>query len=142
MTPSTVIFDALNPATAQNISNYSLINTSENDEDESQYIATATFVATSPTLNAGTNNYVLDYNGYINLTFLPGLPAGVYTFVAHTTELQYPGLTDAAGNPLDDTARAGRGNQRLHHQFRHPARSPSTSRAWRSKARTTATARP
>ena len=24
-------------------------------------------------------------------------------FVAHTTELQYPGLTDAAGNPLDDT---------------------------------------
>ena len=23
--------------------------------------------------------------------------------MAHTTELQYPGLTDAAGNPLDDT---------------------------------------
>ena len=39
----------------------------------------------------------------MNLTFLPGLPAGQYKFVAHTTELQYPGLTDAAGNPLDDT---------------------------------------
>ena len=35
VTPSTVVFDALNPATAENISNYSLINTSENDEDES-----------------------------------------------------------------------------------------------------------
>ena len=31
------------------------------------------------------------------------MPAGVYTLVAHTTELQYPGITDAAGNPLDDT---------------------------------------
>ena len=101
----------MNPATAQNISNYSLINTSQNDEDESQYIATATFVATSPTVNAGTNNYILDYNGVINLTFLPGLPAGVYTFVAHTTELQYPGLTDAAGNPLDDTHVPGEGTK-------------------------------
>jgi hypothetical protein len=111
VTPSTVIFDALNPATAQNISNYSLINTSENDEDESQFIATATFVATSPTLNAGANNYVLDYNGFVNLTFLPGLPAGIYTFVAHTTELQYPGLTDAADNPLDDTHVPGEGTK-------------------------------
>ncbi len=46
---------------------------------------------------------ILEYNGEINLTFLPGLPAGQYVFVAHTTELQYPGLTDSAGNPLDDT---------------------------------------
>ncbi len=111
VTPSTVIFDALNPTTAQNISNYSLINTSNNDQDESKYIATATFVATSPTLNTGSNNYVVAYNGYINLTFLPGLPAGVYTFVAHTTELQYPGLTDAAGNPLDDTSVSGVGTK-------------------------------
>ena len=48
---------------------------------------------------------------YINLTFLPGLPAGVYTFVAHTTELQYPGITDAAGNPLDDTDVPGEGTK-------------------------------
>ncbi len=39
----------------------------------------------------------------MSLTFAPGLPAGQYVFVAHTTELQYPGLTDSAGNPLDDT---------------------------------------
>ncbi len=94
VTPSTVIFDALNPTTAQNISNYSLINTSENDEDESSYILTATYVTTAPTLNA-TGTYVVAYNGYINLTFAPGLPAGNYTLVAHTTELQYPGITDA-----------------------------------------------
>ena len=52
-----------------------------------------------------TGTYIVDYNGQINLTFTPGLPAGQYEFVAHTTELQYPGLTDAAGNPLDDTER-------------------------------------
>ena len=110
MTPGSVIFQALNPTTAQNISNYSLINTSQNDEDESKYVATANFVAAAPTLDS-TNTYVLAYNGQINLTFLPGLPAGIYTFVAHTTELQYPGLTDAAGNPLDDTNVPGEGTK-------------------------------
>ena len=39
------------------------------------------------------------------MTFAPGLPAGQYEFVARTTELQYPGITDAAGNPLDDTVK-------------------------------------
>ena len=104
VTPATVIFDALNPSTSENISNYSLINTSENDEDESAYILTAVYVADAPTFNSATDpTYILAYNGHINLTFAPGLPAGQYTFIAHTTELQYPGITDAAGNPLDDT---------------------------------------
>ncbi|MFI5457180.1 MAG: Ig-like domain-containing protein [Isosphaerales bacterium] len=113
-TPASVLFPALNPATAANISNYSLVNTSNNFEDESQYIATATFVANSPPANPvldSTGTYVLEYTGHIDLTFLPGLPAGVYTFVAHTTELQYPGLTDAAANPLDDTNVPGEGNK-------------------------------
>jgi large repetitive protein len=104
VTPSTVIFDALNPITADNISNYSLINTSENDEDESAFILTAVYVDDAPTFNSATNpTFILAYNGHINLTFAPGLPAGQYTFVAHTTELQYPGITDAAGNPINDT---------------------------------------
>ena len=98
-TPSLVVFQALNPATVDNISNYSLINTSDNNANESSFISTATFTATAPTLD-GTGNYILDYNGVINLTFLSGLPAGNYQFVVHTTENQYPGLTDAAGNPL------------------------------------------
>ena len=51
-----------------------------------------------------TGTFILEYTGVVNLTFLPGLPAGVYEFVAHTTELQFPGLTDSAGNPLDDTS--------------------------------------
>jgi hypothetical protein len=111
-TPASVVFDALNPATAQNISNYQLINTSNNNADESQFIATATFAADGTTYDDPTNpHYVVAYNGHINLTFLAGLPAGNYTFVAHTTEMQYPGLTDAAGNPLDDTHVPGEGTK-------------------------------
>ncbi len=107
-TPRTVVFDALNPATAQNISNYSLINNQPSTTiDESQFILTATFVADPATLDP-TNTFVVQYNGHINLTFAPGLPAGNYEFVAHTTELQYPGITDAAGNPLDDTQMSAR----------------------------------
>ncbi len=101
-TPAQVLFAALNPVTAANISNYSLINTSNHNANESQFISTATFVAMNPLLDP-TNTFVVDYKGEINLTFLPGLPAGIYEFVAHTTELQFPGITDSAGNPLDDT---------------------------------------
>ena len=36
----------------------------------------------------------------INLTFSTGIPAGNYELIAHTKEQKYPGLTDAAGNPL------------------------------------------
>ena len=101
-TPSSVLFSAFNPLTAANISNYSLVDVSNNNANESQFIATATFVPLNPVLDP-TGTFILDYEGEVDLTFLPGLPAGQYVFVAHTTELQYPGLTDAAGNPLDDT---------------------------------------
>ncbi len=101
-TPSSVLFSALNPATADNISNYSLVDVTNNNANESQFIATATFSALNPVLDP-TGTFILEYTGYVNLTFTPGLPAGQYVFVAHTTELQYPGLTDSAGNPLNDT---------------------------------------
>ncbi len=101
-TPASILFSALNPATAANISNYSLVDVSQNNANESQFIATASFSALNPVLDP-TGTFILEYLGEVNLTFLPGLPAGQYEFVAHTTELQYPGLTDAAGNPLDDT---------------------------------------
>jgi len=109
-TPAQVVFDALNPATAANISNYSLVNLSQNDQDESQYIATATFVPTNTVLDA-TGTYVVEYTGRIDVTFAAGLPAGVYEFIAHTTELQYPGITDAAGNPLNDITVPGEGTK-------------------------------
>jgi hypothetical protein len=102
-TPSEIIFSALNPATAINISNYSLINTTTG-ADESQFIAQAIY---NPPLPAPQNSapgvsggFITNYNGLIQLNFAPGLPAGIYQLVAHTTEAQYPGLTDAAGNPL------------------------------------------
>ncbi len=101
-TPASILFSALNPATADNISNYSLVNVTLNDANESQFIATATFSALNPVLDP-TNTFILEYTAQVNLTFTSGLPAGQYVFVAHTTELQYPGLTDSAGNPLDDT---------------------------------------
>ncbi|HKM54135.1 MAG TPA: hypothetical protein VJY33_12060, partial [Isosphaeraceae bacterium] len=86
-------------STAANISNYSLIllNANGTQTDESQYITTATFTATAPTL-AGQD--VADYNGVINLTFSTGIPAGNYELIARTKEQTYPGLLDAAGNPL------------------------------------------
>ncbi len=101
-TPASVLFAALNPTTADNISNYSLVDITANNANESQYIATATFSTLTPVLDP-TGTYILEYVGRVNLTFTAGLPAGEYIFVAHTTELQYPGLTDAAGNPLNDT---------------------------------------
>ena len=39
------------------------------------------------------------------------MPAGTYEFIAHTHELQYPGLADAAGNYLDDTSVPGEGTK-------------------------------
>jgi hypothetical protein len=109
-TPAQIVFDALNPSTAENISNYSLVNLSQNNKDESQYIATATFVPTNTVLDP-TGTYVLEFTGRIDVTFATGLPAGQYEFIAHTTELQYPGITDAAGNPLNDITVPGEGNK-------------------------------
>jgi large repetitive protein len=109
-TPASILFAAFNPATAANISNYSLVNVTQNNQNESQFIATANFVALNPVLDA-TGTFVLSYTGQVNLTFLPGLPAGQYVFVAHTTEMQFPGLTDSAGNALDDTTVPGQGTK-------------------------------
>jgi len=51
-TPAQVIFPALEASTAANISNYSLIllNANGTQTDESQYITTASFTTTAPTL--------------------------------------------------------------------------------------------
>ncbi len=87
-----------------------------------------------------TGNFILDYTGQVNLTFLPGLPAGNYEFVAHTTELQFPGLTDAAGNPLDDTTFRAKA-PKTSSSISTSSPSPSTSRAWRSRAATRRTGR-
>jgi hypothetical protein len=107
-TPAPVIFPALDPSTVVNVSNYSLINTTTG-VDESSFIATATFVPTSANFVAAPNRTAAStpYFGRIDLTFLPGLPQGAYQLIARTTETKngksYPGITDAAGNALDDT---------------------------------------
>ncbi len=111
-TPSTVIFSALDPSTATNTSNYSLINSA--GQDYSSYITGATYTPTTTPLTSG--NYS-QYTGYIQLSFAPGLPAGVYTLTAHAHDLlpgstsnYYPGITDAAGNYINDSSVAGEGS--------------------------------
>ena len=112
-TPSQVIFPAIDPSTAANISNYSLIMTRDDGStvDYSQFITRATFVSMNPALTPG-NQFISAYMGRIDLEIAPGLPAGVYKLSAHTTETvngkSYPGLKDAAGNPLDNRSLPGR----------------------------------
>jgi large repetitive protein len=100
-TPDEFDYPAINPSSASNISNYSLVNVSTNT-DESQYINSATLIEEPASINAA--GYVTAYNAVIDVTFTPGMPFGSYEFIAHTHELQYPGLTDAAGNYLNDTS--------------------------------------
>jgi hypothetical protein len=99
--PTTFVVPALNPATADNISNYTLINTTTS-QDESSFISSATFVA-------GTNRPQTNspYAGTITLQFAPGLPAGDYRLTAHAPSSTFQGITDAAGNGLAGGTNAG-----------------------------------
>src|SRR5262249_38618875 len=103
---------ALDPATANNITNYTLFNLDTNT-DESSFIATATFVPTGTDFtSAPFRSSPFDpFAGRIDLTFLSGLPSGTYSFMVHTSErigaTVFPGLRDAAGNPLDNSPSTG-----------------------------------
>ncbi len=106
--PVQLAFNALDPTTADNISNYSLINQADGS-NASAFIATANFVPTaqdfvSPPDRTAPNQ---PYTGRVDLTFFAGLPAGVYTLIAHTQEGVYSGLRDSAGNPLNNTTVTG-----------------------------------
>ena len=117
-TPAQVLYTALDPATATNISNYSLINVDEAGStdpavaagaDKSRFITSATFVATaSDFVSTPFRTKPSDaYFGRIDLAFATGLTKGHYQFIVHTKEtvngITYGGVTDAAANPLDDT---------------------------------------
>ena len=131
--PLQVLFPAIDPSTASNVSNYSLtlINPNGTTTDESQFITSATFVAGPPILDS-TNTFIVAYAGVINLTIATGLPAGNYTFTAHTAGGNIPGLTDAAGNPLCFVSSTSTSPS---------SRSRSSSPTWRWKARTATTVR-
>lgn len=115
-TPPQVLFSALNPATAANVSNYELRNISTNT-DYSRFIQSATYVSTGSNFVAGPNRTSASdpYFGRIDLTFAPGLVAGNYQLIVHTTEtvgsIKYAGLQDTAGNPLDDTSVPNQGTK-------------------------------
>ena len=93
--PVQLSLPALDPRTASNLSNYALINTTTG-VDYSSLIASAVFVPTST--RARTND---PYTGRIDLSFSSGAPAGRYNLILRTPGGAAPGITDAAGNPLD-----------------------------------------
>lgn len=111
-TPQQILANAIDPASANNINNYSLINL-DTGFDASAFIASANFVATGllftdpPSRNSPSDPFA----GRIDLTFNAGLPAGRYAFVAHTAGTSggktYSGLKDAAGNALNNTNATG-----------------------------------
>ncbi|AMV39418.1 Ig-like domain-containing protein [Planctomyces sp. SH-PL62] len=104
-TPRNVVFPALDPSTAVNLSNYQLQVTLDNGTtlDVSQYITKANYVGLTPTYDA-SGNFIGTYQGRIDLTLAPGLPAGTYrlrAFSQGTVDGVFrSGLLDAAGNPL------------------------------------------
>lgn len=106
-------FPALDPTTANNISNYSLVNLGSDglvggvgsaaDVDFSSYIIGANFVSTSNRLVPSD-----PYTGRVDLTFATGLPRGKYMVIARRPQPGFQGITDAAGNPIDgDLTRDG-----------------------------------
>jgi len=112
-TPPQVLYSALDPVTATNISNYSLINV-DTGFDASNYIESAKYVSTDSvtfTGNPGRTSTSDPYAGRIDLTFRSGLPAGTYELVAHSSGSSggknYAGIKDAAGNDLDNTNHTG-----------------------------------
>ena len=107
------IFDALNPTTADE--HQQLLAGQHHDQHATSRSTSprATFVAEPATVNAD-RTYIIAYNGWVNLTFTPGLPAGQYEFVAHTTRA-----------PVSRPHRRRRQLPRRHRPS--PARAPRTS---------------
>lgn len=111
-TPQQILINALDPASANNINNYSLINL-DTGFDASGFIASANWVATGLLFTDPPNrsNPGDPFAGRIDLTFNAGLPAGRYAFVAHTAGSSggknYSGLRDASGNALNNTNATG-----------------------------------
>ena len=111
--PTQLDFPALDPATADNVSNYALFklgpsgNPNAADKvDESSFIVAANYVSTTARAQTGD-----PYTGRVDLTFAPGLPTGQYFLAAKGKGgnsfnsprlMAAPGITDAAGNPLDE----------------------------------------
>ncbi|MHC5544839.1 hypothetical protein ACYOEI_41930, partial [Singulisphaera rosea] len=102
-TPNSLHLGPLDPATATNVANYSLFNTTT-QTDESSFLLSATFADTTNYDLLAQNNLPIDsYLGQILLTFASGLPAGTYTLTAHTKDATHTGILDAAGNALNNT---------------------------------------
>ena len=117
-----VLFPAIDPSTASNISNYSLIRAQEprrhdDDGDESQFISSAAFVAAAPTLDA-SGTYRLATTARSPSRSRPDCRPAITSSSPHTKELQFPGLARRRGQPAGRQHRPRRGYQELHAQLR------------------------
>ena len=103
-TPSQVLFPAIDPATAANISNYSLVLNSDGTRPTSRSTSPRRPLLPIPPpphhLIRRSRDQHRRLQRHDRSHLRPGLPAGNYKLIAHTKELTYPGLQDAAGNPL------------------------------------------
>lgn len=74
-TPSNVVFPAIDPSTAVNLSNFQLqVTTAAGTTlDVSNYITGAVYIPRSPTYDA-SGNFIATYQGRIDLTFAPRAP--------------------------------------------------------------------
>jgi hypothetical protein len=107
--PTQLSLPALDPTSAENISNYSLITLgSDNalggtgsaaDTDFSSFVTGARFVSTS-----NRRNPTDPYTARIDLSIASGLPSGRYVLIARRPQPGFGGITDAAGNPIDGDA--------------------------------------
>lgn len=118
-TPAQVIYPALNPTAASNISNYQLVRLGANNAEipASQFIATAGFVTTASDFLSPPNRTAASdpYFGRVDLTFSAGLTSGNYIFRALGNRPN--GLTDAAGNPLNNTGQGGQAGANFELRF-------------------------
>jgi hypothetical protein len=116
--PTQLQFPALDPNTANNLSNYTLLlvgpqGTSSPNlstaTDESSFITGATFVPTDASFAAAPNRQQTNtpYFGRVDLTFAPGLPSGQYVLVMRYPQSGFTGVADAAGNPIIGNAGVG-----------------------------------
>ena len=116
--PVQLDYPALDPETATNLGNYSLINLgpdrvlgTADDVDLSRFIENARFVSTS--LRTQPTD---PYTGRIELSFADGLSSGRYALIARSAEGGFSGIRDAAGNPIDNDP-ATPGNQSFVNYF-------------------------
>ena len=97
---------ALDPSTANNVSNYQLLNIGSLDGSSTAVVDYSGYITSGVYTDTTNRTSPTDpYTGKIHLSFAAGLPAGHYKLIARSQASgTQTGITDAAGNPIDGNA--------------------------------------